>query len=255
MARLILFYRDETANISVTESLAKIDEQNTQMFELVIKKTVPTITFKDLVKALTKMAVFCSYGLAMNEPENSFESVIGQLIDIGYTSDEEAWIQSRVRQVEDTLKSVAVSDRIIKGFAMLSFGVPLTKQVLVEAVALGKERCWRAFLTQPEFHSLSAPVKFLTKEKKVTSVLALALARLESLETGRDQFEFTFGDEDKNSWNETYGPVLGGGQLAKVHFFQSFTALLQIPISSPVNPVESFFCEAKRISCDKGPML
>ena len=109
------------------------------------------------------------------------------------SAEEESWIQLQVKLIDESLKSAPVGQDLAEAFSMITFGVPFLRAAVLEAIAFGRERCWRAFLTQPEFFNLPTAAKFEATENRVTPVLALAFARQEGFESGAEQFEFTFG--------------------------------------------------------------
>jgi hypothetical protein len=60
---------------------------------------------------------------------------------------------------------VPIGERILVEFSMASLGVPLSPDFLRECMAVGKERCWRVFQSQPEFSQLPAHVQTELKAK------------------------------------------------------------------------------------------
>ncbi len=95
-----------------------------------------------------------------------------------YTEEEESWLQSQVHLVDDAYRSVPMGDEILDEIAMFTLGVPLSKSFIKVNLALGQERTWRIFLTQPEFVNLPPMLRQEMKCKvSISSTLNVQIFR------------------------------------------------------------------------------
>lgn len=255
LARVVLFDHDDDVTMKLTDSksLIEINKLDEMIFESMTKKNKNaemTITLKDLMRNLVKMSVFCSYNLAKNESGDPFECVMAQAIDIPYTSDEESWISLQVNQLEAGMKSVQISESILDEIAMFLLGVPFSKRFFAEAISVGNEKMWKMFLTQQEFLNLPVAFQSHLKQARVSQALALSMARTESLETGSEQLEFSFGVEDQNVWTKKFDQIFGGNSLNRIPFFQSLMSI-NLPMGAEVSFIGSFVTEASKYTKDR----
>jgi hypothetical protein len=250
LAYIILFDHDSTMSLKEPTALTDINVLNSFLFKKCVTSNDSTFSLEDLTSILVKMALFSSYNIEWGETSESNQNMSHQTIVMRYTKEEELWLQNQVHLVEDAFRSVPIGDEILEEFTMFSLGVPLSKSFMKQVVALGSERTWRIFLTQPEFTNLPTKAQFEVKSRKLLTAFSLNIARSESCSTGTEQLKFAFACTDESAWNEKFHKVFGNNAVQKVGFFQaaSFLPIFQTGLSSEA--IESALEDAKSIVMD-----
>ena len=251
LAYIILFDHDSTMCLKEPTALTDINVLNNFLFKRCVTSNDSTFSLENLTSILVKMALFSSYNIEWGETYSSDQNISQQTVVMRYTREEELWLLNQVHLVEDAFRSVPIGKDILEEFTMFSLGVPLSKSFIKHVVALGSERTWRIFLTQPEFSNLPANAQYEMKCQKLVSAFALAIARSESYSTGTEQLKFAFGCTDETAWNEKFRKVFGNNPIDKIGFFQAVSFCLPIfQRGLPVEVIESAVEDAKSIVKD-----
>jgi len=249
LAFSILFDHDVTTTLVDSTALFGINLENIAMIQSCTRNS--GFNSQDFKSTLLKMAVFCSYNIFWGEADGWTENVTTHIFDIKYTQNEEFWLLAKVREVEDAFKSVPIPSDILEEFTMVNLGVPLSKHYFAETTALGMERAWKIFLTQPECSSLPVSIQTEIKSSRVASTVAMVYARTESFDAGIEQLQFACGEEDEIHWRERFHQTFGRNELQKVGFFQSSHDLPEFQVGEEFNSVLSFMTEASALAKDR----
>ena len=253
LAYIVLFDYDSTMNLKDPAALTDINVLNEYLYESCVKRTDKTFSLQNLTSTLVKMALFSSYNIVWSETDLTEEKISKQALEMRYTEEEESWLQSQVHLVLDAYRSVPIADDTLGEIAMFTLGVPLSKNFIKVNLALGHERTWRIFLTQPEFVNLPPFLRHEIKCKNIFSALALIIARSESCANGSEQLRFSFGIVDENLWKEKFDKVFGSATLTKIEFFPAASSLPIFQTGVINDVMQSAFVEA--VSLVKDPIL
>ena len=159
-----------------------------------------------LIHTLNKMKAL--FGLCkVHSSRKELVGAIPQLLMINYTESEEHWLNERLSEFRFQFASVGPTPEFFRDLVVLLESSQTVATSFVQTWAvMTSERVRRVLKSQPEFSNLPSKEQEILWSRNNRTAIALALARINMLKTGKDQFKSAvgiIGCKDR-SWESQY---------------------------------------------------
>ena len=140
------------------------------------------------------------------------------------TAEEDLWVQRQFDEFSDTFRAVSYGEDMLKTGLLYHQNTDGSKTATLDPsfgqkfLLTLQERFRRILNTHEEFSGDMSRSKVVeVNMRNVPDAVAVCLAKVESFETGYEQFRFSLGDTDAEMLEGRCRPALvGGGEIAKV---------------------------------------
>ena len=214
LTNLILFDHDEAARLTDEALVGEILRSNRSLFEeSFVRASDDGVDITTLSATLIEMADFCAKNVHWDRRDDFRIRASDKTDKIPayqpYTLEEEKWLRSQFRMMDEANRSVAMGEKLTQEFLSCSAGMGhLPAGHMPEVFAVLKERAWRVSRIHPEFATMSEDDQSRFLEANVTLCQALLAVRAESCSTGIEQLQDGFGEADERLWREKYLPYI-----------------------------------------------
>ena len=183
-----------------------------------------------LIHTLNKMKAL--FGLCkVHNTRKELVGAIPQLLMVNYTEAEENWLSEKLSEFRFQFASVGPTPEYFKELVVLLESSCSVSPSFVQAWAvMTSERVRRVLKSHPEFSNMPGKEQEVLWSKNQRTAVALGLARINLLKTGKDQFKSAVGiigckdkswesqyenctDLDKLRLNYCYEPAMNHGRL------------------------------------------
>ncbi len=146
------------------------------------------------------LMVDCEKILSMPELRNIFHSVAagkeGQ--------EEEEWVARQLVDFDLVFNRISFGPEFVKECVMYSFGVPLSKHFFPQATRVFVERLKAVMMHHKEFRQLPLEQREAAWKNGVLAGAVVMRASLENCSCGNQQFDISFGADDKDRMHELF---------------------------------------------------
>jgi hypothetical protein len=208
-----------------------------------------------VVHCLERMALLFEENVRWDESDvdgTGFLNVLEEEVSPSYTVEEDRWLHRQFFGFTETFQGVNYGEETVRACLAYNYDVPLDKSFGEKVILTMRERFRRILMDHEEFRDgLSTREQMELYVRNVGNAVSLCIAKLETLETGYEQWRFSIGSLDNALVQTTLKPSLqeraikkltlaevSGGSLDPV-ILERFRELV-VSVSERVADVEDF---------------
>jgi len=162
--------------------------------------TVTEDQARELVECLEQMSSFFEEHVRWEEEDSDgdgFLTVLEDEISPSYTMEEDRWLHRQFFKFTETFQGVNYGEATVRACLNYNYDVPLEKSFGEQVILTMRERFFRILMDHEEFRErLNSREQMELYMRNVGNAVSLCIAKLETFETGYEQWRFSIGALD-----------------------------------------------------------